>query len=193
MEDLIPISNLNDFIFCPISIYFHNLYEDIDKIIFQTTVQIDGTNAHESIDSGRYSSKKDILQGLSVYSDRYKIYGKIDILDTREHLLTERKKKIITIYDGYIFQLYAQYFALKEMGYEVKKIRLYSMDDNKTYPIALPEEDNEMFFKFVKVVNDIRNFVPQNFMQTNTSKCLNCIYEPACDRACARDDEHKRL
>ena len=26
MEDLIIISNLNDFIFCPASIYFHKLY-----------------------------------------------------------------------------------------------------------------------------------------------------------------------
>ncbi len=43
MEDLIPISNLNDFIFCPISIYFHNLYGEVDNIIFQTTDQINGT------------------------------------------------------------------------------------------------------------------------------------------------------
>ena len=26
MDDIILISNLNDFIFCPVSIYFHKLY-----------------------------------------------------------------------------------------------------------------------------------------------------------------------
>lgn len=191
MEDLIPISNLNDFIFCPISIYFHNLYVEVDNIIFQTTDQINGTNAHSAIEEGRYSSRKSVLQGISVYSDKYKFFGKIDILDTDKQLLTERKKKIQTIYDGYIFQLYAQYFALNEMGYEVKKIRLYSMDDNKGYSIKLPEEDKEMLFKFEKVIYDIRNFAPQNFIQTNPQKCMRCIYEPACDRACIDHDEHK--
>lgn len=30
MDDLIIISNLNDFIFCPASIYFHKLYGSMD-------------------------------------------------------------------------------------------------------------------------------------------------------------------
>ena len=33
MEDLILISNLNDFIFCPVSIYFHKLYGNQDILI----------------------------------------------------------------------------------------------------------------------------------------------------------------
>ena len=52
--------------------------------------------------------------------------------------LIERKKKITTIYDGYVFQLYAQYYCLIEMGYLVEKIQFYSFDSNKTYPIKLP-------------------------------------------------------
>lgn len=191
MEDLFPISNLNDFTFCPISIYFHNLYGELNNIIFQTTDQINGTNAHKTIEEGRYSSRKSIFQGISVYSDKYRIFGKIDILDTDKQLLTERKKKIQFVFDGYVFQVYAQYFALTEMGYEVKKIRLYSMDDNKEYPIKLPEEDKEMFIKFEKVIHDIRHFVPQNFVQTNPQKCMRCIYEPACDRAIINYDEQK--
>lgn len=35
MENAIKISNLNDYIFCPISIYFHNLYGDMDTIMYQ--------------------------------------------------------------------------------------------------------------------------------------------------------------
>lgn len=46
MDDLIIISNLNDFI-CPASIYFHKLYGSEDTIMYQSKAQIDGTKAHE--------------------------------------------------------------------------------------------------------------------------------------------------
>lgn len=36
MDDAIIISNLNDFIFCPASIYFHKLYGSEDKLMYQT-------------------------------------------------------------------------------------------------------------------------------------------------------------
>ena len=34
MDDIIKISNINDFIFCPASIYFHNLYGNENKLMF---------------------------------------------------------------------------------------------------------------------------------------------------------------
>ena len=60
MEDLILISNLNDFIFCPISIYFHKLYGNQDKLTYQSQYQINGTKAHEKVDNKQYSSRKDV-------------------------------------------------------------------------------------------------------------------------------------
>ncbi len=131
-EEYLPISNLNDFIFCPVSIYFHSLDYDSDKMLIQSEKQINGTSSHSACDEGRYTDKKSILQGISVISEEYGLIGKIDVFDSESGMLTERKKKINKIYDGYIFQLYAQYFALCEMGYAVKSILLYSIDDNKT-------------------------------------------------------------
>ena len=183
MEELILISYLNDFIFCPVSIYFHKLYGNMEKTLYQDIPQIMGSKAHEAVDKKTYSSKKGIFQGVEVYTEKYNILGKIDIYDFEKKVLTERKKKINTIYSGYIFQLYAQYFALTEMGFEVKKMRLYSMDDNKIYDVLLPEENNEMFLNFEKLINDMNNFDIRNFNQTNKEKCRNCIYEPACDRS----------
>ncbi len=77
----ISISNLNDFIFCPASIYFHALDQDADRMMAQDTSQINGSAAHEKSDTGGYSSKKSILQGASVYSATYNISGKIDTFD----------------------------------------------------------------------------------------------------------------
>lgn len=122
MEEIILISYLNDFIFCPVSIYFHKLYGNMEKNLYQRDYQINGTDAHKSIDTHTYSTRKDVLQGIDVYTEEYGIIGKIDVFDVKNCTLTERKNKIIEIYDGYVFQLYAQYFALKEMGYKVKMI-----------------------------------------------------------------------
>lgn len=182
MDDAIIISNLNDFIFCPASIYFHNLYGSRDTITYQSEYQINGTKAHEAVDNNKYSSRKNVLQAVSVYSEKYNIVGKIDIFDIDTGILTERKRQIKNIYDGYVFQLYAQYFALCEMGYIVKKIQLYSMIDNKKYPISLPDDDKEMFDKFEQLIDVMKSFKLDDFVQTNSEKCARCIYEPACDR-----------
>ncbi|KEJ92203.1 type V CRISPR-associated protein Cas4 [Synergistes jonesii] len=183
MDDIILFSQLNDFIFCPISIYFHNLYGKMDTMLFQNTDQINGTNAHEAIDKGRYSTKKKILQGASLYCERYRLCGKLDTFDIDKGILTERKKKITTVYDGYIFQLYAQYFSLTEAGYAIRQIRLYSLDDNKVFQVKAPNEDTEMLARFENTIKALREFQPEGFIQTNTAKCGRCIYEPACDRS----------
>lgn len=182
MDDAILITELNDFIFCPVSIYFHKMYKDMERIIYQNSDQINGTAAHKNVDEGTYTSKSNILMGLDVYCEKYNLIGKIDILDVDKKLLRERKKKIKTIYDGYVFQVYAQYFALIEMGFSVSKIEIYSMDDHKKYNIPLPDEDPVMFKKFEQVIKDIRAFSMDKFIQSNELKCQHCIYEPACDR-----------
>lgn len=180
MEEFILISQLNDFTFCPVSIYFHNLYKEIDKAVYQSTHQVNGTNAHKTIDTKTYSDKKNILQGISVFSKELGIMGKIDLFDIDKGILTERKNKIKSIYDGYIFQLYAQYYALTEMGYKVVKLRLYSMTDNKIHNIPLPVENPEIDNKFKELIIQMKQFKIDSFEQTNKNKCQNCIYEPSC-------------
>lgn len=49
MEETIIISYLNDFIFCPVSIYFHKLYGNRDKMLYQSEYQLNGTDAHKKI------------------------------------------------------------------------------------------------------------------------------------------------
>lgn len=183
MEETIIISYLNDFIYCPISIYFHKLYGKLDGMLYQGEKQIVGKEAHKTIDSKTYSSKKNILQGIEVFSSQYNIIGKIDIYDIEKKLLIERKNKVSKVYDGYVFQVYAEYFGLLEQGYEVTKIVIHSMQDNKNHEVKLPKDDIEMFEKFKKVIKDMQNFDFENFKQTNRKKCENCIYELLCDRS----------
>ncbi len=95
MDDIIIISNLNDFIFCPASIYFHKLYGSQDNLTYQSSYQINGSKAHESVDNRSYSTKKSIITALDVYSDKYKLSGKIDIYDMEKQLLVERKNILV--------------------------------------------------------------------------------------------------
>lgn len=187
MDDAICITELNDFVFCPVSIYFHKLYGTMEKMTFQSTVQLNGSAAHKKVDEGTYSTKKNMLMGTDVYCEKYRLIGKIDLLDIDRRMLRERKKKIKQIYDGYVYQVYAQYFALKEMGYEVEKIEIYSMDNHQTYAVKRPEEDVKMFYSFERTIESMHSFDMDAFRQTNIAKCKHCIYEPACDRSLLTD------
>lgn len=181
MEPYIPISFLNDFIFCPRSIYFHRLFGRVDTSLYHSSDQAAGREAHKTVDEKRYTTAKSVAQSLEIYSSRYGIGGKIDTYDEKSKLLTERKKKIKKIYDGYVFQLYAQYHCLTEMGYEVKYMKLYSMDDNRSYPVRLPAEDINMQLKFDTLINRIKRYQLTDDFYPNPNKCNHCIYNTLCD------------
>lgn len=185
MELYLKISYLNDFIFCPLSIYYHQLYGSLSERLYYGASQLDGKAVHEAIDEKRYSTHRKILQSIDVFSNEYKLCGKIDLFDTEKGLLTERKKHISTIYDGYVFQLYAQCICMREMGYDVKSLRFYSSDDNKVYPVPLPEDDVEMFEKFKRTNQEMQSFSMDSFVPENELKCQTCIYNDFCDRPLA--------
>jgi CRISPR-associated protein Cas4 len=137
---------------------------------------------HTKIDQGKYSTSKDILQGTSVYSEKYHLAGKIDVFHIKKKSLMERKTHISEVYQGYVYQLYAQYFCLTEMGYQIEKLKLYSMDDNKVYEIPLPDEQTIKAFE--TFLDTYQHFSPASSGFTaNPEKCVKCIYRELCDSA----------
>jgi len=198
MEQYIKLSTLNDFIFCPKSIYYHNLYDNYEKNLYQEEAQKEGTKIHETIDNRTYSTSKHILQWISVYNEYYKIAWKIDIFNVKTWELIERKTQIQTsspapllkgegskklvpkIYLGYRYQLWGQMFCLEEMWYEVKSLWIYSVKDNKKYRIYKPSTNQLLDFeKFLRKYREFR-LDDKNFKQ-NTKKCIKCIYRELCD------------
>lgn len=179
MDESIQISRINDFIFCPYSLYLHSIYESFDTSTYHSQVQKVGQVHHEKVDKGKYSTSKHILQGTSIYSEKYNLTGKLDIFDIEKGYLVERKYKLKKIFDGHRYQLYAEYFCLKELGYEVKKMFIQSLSDNKRYEIQLPNksEVNE----FEKVLQKIREYSPTTKIAVSTQKCKNCIYNELCE------------
>lgn len=180
MEEYITISSLNDFIFCPYSIYLHNVYMETDETIFHAAPQTRGKIAHETIEKKTSSNRKDDLISLPVYSTRFKLMGKIDIFRRKEKLLIERKYQLKQIYQGQLYQLWAQYFCLQEMGYEVEHLAFYEISTNKMIPVALPNEID--IFKFNAFIENYLQFNPADKIPTNINKCKHCIYCNLCDK-----------
>ncbi|MDP3769813.1 MAG: type V CRISPR-associated protein Cas4 [bacterium] len=174
MESYIQISKINDFLFCPLSLYLHSVYESFDTSLYHDTPQVVGRINHAAIEDGRYSTAKHILQGISVYSERFGIMGKIDIYDAKKRALVERKTKIKKIWPGYVAQVHAQYFCLSEMGYKVERISLHSLADNKRHSVALPQEREQE--DFARLVGEIRAFDIRKYERHRCAKCANSIY-----------------
>jgi CRISPR-associated protein Cas4 len=108
--------------------------------------------------------------------------GKIDVFHIGKKSLMERKSHISEVYQGYVYQLYAQYFCLTEMGYQIEKLKLYSLDDNKVYEIPLPNEQTTK--EFEAFLDEYQHFAPASSAFTALpEKCARCIYRELCDSA----------
>ena len=180
MEDLIPISTLNDFIFCPYSIYLHNVYMETDEGLYHATPQTKGKLAHEPVDTKTSSNRKDEILALPVMSEQLGVMGKIDVYRKKEKKLIERKYQLKQIYQGQIYQLWAQYFCMVEMGYEIEEIAFYEISTNKTIPVAIPTDADKM--ELVSFVNSFKGYDPSTPMKANPNKCRHCIYCNLCDK-----------
>ncbi len=176
MEFFIQISKINDFLYCPKSLYLHCMYEDFSEALFHNEPQIKGKINHKVIDKKIYSTAKRFLIGANVYSQKYRICGKIDIYDKETQTLIERKTKIKKIYEGYKYQLCAQYFCLTEMGYFVKKLILRSLQDNKNYEISIPTQ--KKIIEFEKIIQKILSFNPQELLNHHCPKCDKSFMDP---------------
>ena len=180
MDDYISISTLNDYIFCPYSIYLHNIYMETDEGLYHATPQTKGRVAHEAIDHKSYSTKKSDIMSLNVCSETLKITGKIDLYKQDKKLLIERKYQLKQIFRGQIYQLWAQYFCLIEMGYDVQTLAFYEISTNKMIPVELPHEEGLAELKLF--ISKFRNFTPDTSVTINPNKCIHCIYCNLCDK-----------
>ncbi len=166
--------------FCPRSITYHDVFRNTGSTqLYHQKPQIVGQAAHKNIDEGRYSSRQDVLSGTFVYCEQFSLLGRIDVFDVSSGVLTERKYSVTAIYDGFRYQLYAQYLALQEMGYTVKAMRIHSKKDNKNYPVELPcKADLE---EFIQVIDAMHNYSPLDKHEPDIKRCTHCIYHALCD------------
>ena len=153
---------------------------ETDEGLYHATPQTRGKIAHETIDNKKASNRTDDLQSLPVMSEGYGLVGKIDLYKSKEHKLIERKFQLKNIFQGQIYQLWAQYLCMKEMGYDVKAIAFYEISTNKMVPIELPNK--EQLDKFRIFLETYRYYDPTLPLKTNVNKCQHCVYCSICDK-----------
>ncbi len=181
METYMPISFLNDFIFCPYSLYLHQVFDNNVEELYSAAPQQVGKRYHAAIDNAPPKGRKSkLLKGIYVISHRLGIYGKIDTLHVAEQRLVESKYTITALYKGYYYQLWAQYFALQEMGYTVTQLQFFSIKDRKVYPVSLPGE--AAFAELQQHIRSIARYYFEQDFTPNPAKCLHCIYAALCDK-----------
>lgn len=181
MEDYIEISTLNDFIFCPYSIYLHNVYYCASEDIYQASPQLKGKLAHTSVDNCSSARLAGDLSGLPVFSYQYRLMGKIDVYKAHDSLLIERKQKLPKIYQGQIYQLWAQLLCMIEMGYKVRGIGFYDISTRKIIPVNMPDEDDLIVFEnFLERYRQYNPYSDNSFV--SEAKCAHCIYCNLCDK-----------
>lgn len=135
---------------------------------------------HESVDNKTSSNRKEDILALSVMSEQLGVMGKIDVYKQKEKKLIERKYQLKQIYQGQIYQLWAQYFCMLEMGYEINNISFYEISTNKTIPVNLPtNKDRKELITFIK---NFRKYNPSEPISININKCSHCIYSNLCDK-----------
>ncbi len=179
METYLPIAYLNDFIFCPYSIYLHQVFDEGEDETFSAQPQQKGKTAHKPIDKPKTGAKGE--RGIYVISHKLRLYGKIDVYYPETKKLVELKRNIKCAYKGFYYQIWAQYFCLKEMGYAVDELQLFSIKQRKPITLVIPgkAEYQELFYH----VRAIAEFDPFNFVSHhNKNKCAHCVYSSLCDK-----------
>lgn len=188
MEELLPITYINDFLFCPRSLYYGNIFRrSRSDDTFQQTPQKSGKAAHRTVDTDTYSTRKTILSGTMVYCEEFRLIGRIDLYDTATGTLTERKYSVSAVWEGFRLQLYAQCFALREMGHHPRTLRLHSVKDNRLHPVDLPGEPDRARLR--QILAQMRAYRLDQPFEPNPKKCAACIYRGLCDLCAKAPDE----
>jgi len=179
MKAYIPITYLNDFVFCPYSVYLHQVFDNNTEDLYSANPQQVGKTAHADIDDFK-EEKPEVIKGCYVISNKLGVYGKIDTYYVNLERLVESKYEIKTLYRGYYYQIWCHYFALTEMGFKVKELQFYAIKNNKIYPIPIPTKaDYEELRAHIK---KIAWFDFEQKINVNPAKCKHCIYAALCDK-----------
>lgn len=154
---------------------------EADESMYHATPQKQGRASHESVDRKSASTKKADILSLPIISERLCIIGKIDMYRADTKTLIERKYQLKQIFRGQLYQLWAEYFCMIEMGYEVEHLAFYEISTNKTIRVELPNEDN--YNELSMFLLKYRNYDPETSVTTiNSNKCIHCIYCNLCDK-----------
>lgn len=178
MEHLITITTLNDFVFCPYSIYLHQIYDLNKEDIYHDEYQSKGKRLHDFIENNKDETS---WKHAYVYSDKLGIYGKIDDYNPLTKELIEYKSTVAVAYKGYYYQIWSQYLCLKEMGVIVYSLAFFDFKKNMKIEIPIPSQSDVE--ELINHIKKIKRFDFNSDLLINPNKCNHCIYNMLCEKS----------
>jgi CRISPR-associated exonuclease Cas4 len=180
MEDLLRLSLLNDFIFCP----RRAALKGIEGQWGENAHTALGDLLHEHADEPGYETDEGVtvLRALPLYSDRYGLSGKADIVELRagKPVPVEYKKGRKRDFDNDDVQLCAQALCLEEMfATEVPLGWIYHASSKRRREVAFAPGLRAETIQAIQNVRDLLHAgqVPPAVLMP---RCDGCSLRPVC-------------
>jgi len=179
-ELVIPISSLNQYIFCPRRCWYMHVAHEF----FENVHTIEGTLLHVRSDSGEGTRRRDLVQFRSVYlhSTRYGLTGRADLIEERpgEIYPIECKKGRRGDWGNDQIQLCAQALALEEMlGREIPRGFLYYAATGRRQEVRFTSELRQETVETIARVRELLR-TGERPPALYTPKCKGCSLYRVC-------------
>ncbi len=156
MEEIIAISALNQFVFCPrrcALMHIEGIWSDNEHTA-------KGTILHKKADERGYETdgRAKLLRALPLYSKRYGLSGKADIVEIRgrEIIPVEYKKGKRRDFDNDNIQLTAQGLCLEEMfGTRIRRGFIFHAASKRRREVVFDENLRKETVSIIKTVREL--------------------------------------
>lgn len=176
-DDYVLISALNQYSYCPLRCY----WMFVEQEFADNAHTIEGTLGHERVHTEGQTSRGDLFQLRSVYlySQRYGICGKADLIEERDGALypVEYKKGRLGTWTNDALQLCAQALCLEDM-----------LADTHDAPVHIPQ--GFIYYastgrrKAIPLTNELRDLTVQTIADVRallqTRQRPEADYNPRC-------------
>lgn len=193
MEDIISISALNQFIFCPRRCALMH----VEGIWSANEHTAKGTILHTHADERGYEviGNAKLLRALPLYSNQYSLSGKADIVEVRgkEIIPVEYKKGKRREFDNDNIQLAAQALCLEEMFQtEISRGFIYHASSKKRREVLIDEKLRDETIRTIEIVRELlaHEHIPQAEYKP---RCEGCSLYNICLPKLSDDNERKNL
>lgn len=190
---MLPLSFIAEYEYCPRSAYW--LITKAPRLRSENVFIQDGRNAHKVVDDPYVRYKKiynissRIESSVQIFSEKYGISGKIDVLEfiknekgeDIEIIPVEFKRGKSRISSMHQMQLALSALCLQEMFPEVvvKKSAVFFTEDAQKKEIILTDELLEKARKLSLFLKN-SEISPKNFPIQKDKRCEGCCFNPLC-------------
>ncbi|GGJ03894.1 CRISPR-associated protein Cas4 [Alicyclobacillus cellulosilyticus] len=182
MDDdaLIPISALEHYAYCPRQCALIHVEQTFDENRFT----LGGRMAHARVDAEHVLSARghQILTGLTVWSDRYGLIGRCDVVELRDGrpYPVEFKRGTTSRRLCHQVQLCAQVLCLEEMfGVDIPEGAIYHVSSRRRTRVALTtalREQTQRILREVRAMLQSQTLPPA----VRDARCNHCSLQDAC-------------